>query len=132
MQGGLLINFISANINLMGTGGGNQNCAINLSTYNIGANAPACSIIIQDDGNYGCTLAIKQKTTGSISNTQFNTIGWDNSGNCTMYKNLNVSGATILKSLLGIGTSSPQAQIHVIGAAATNTMRIESLITGSN
>ena len=56
----------------------------------------------------------------------------DNAGNITMPYTSSLLCLTGSSAKLGIGTSAPQAQFHIIGATGTNTMKIESLITGSN
>ena len=41
-------------------------------------------------------------------------------GAATFNSTVNLDGNIITPAYLGVGTLSPQAQIHVIGAAATN------------
>jgi hypothetical protein len=51
-----------------GLGSGSQ-CIMNLSTYVYSLNASPCSIVVTDDGNFGCSFAINQKTKGAITNS---------------------------------------------------------------
>ena len=87
----------------------------------------------------GCTFKIYPTLGYSfICNNIYTALTMDTGGNCSMPYNLTLSGTssnlclTGSSAKLGIGTSSPQAQLHVIGAVASNTMKIESLITGSD
>ena len=49
-----------------GVGSGSQ-CIMNLSTYVYALNQPPCSIVVTDDGNFGCSFAINQKIKGLIT-----------------------------------------------------------------
>ena len=62
-----------------GTGGAGATSILNFSTYPT-TNAYNCSLITTDDGNFGATFQIKQKTNGAITNTQFTSFYINSSG----------------------------------------------------
>jgi len=73
--------------NIVGNSGSGAGAltTINLSTYvPTGSNAYPVTIQLTDDGNYGNSIAIKQKTPGAMANAQITTLALSNAGLMTL------------------------------------------------
>jgi hypothetical protein len=111
-------------IGTSGTGAGAQ-CIMNLSPYIYSLNPSPCSVVITDDGSYGCSFAINQKTKGAIANSQFTSFLLDDVGTCTLTNNLKVTGTNsqLLMSgsnpYIGIGMT-PQWPIDITNSSGGN------------
>jgi hypothetical protein len=81
---------------------------INLSTFDVGDNQSNCSIIATDNGNFGATFQINQKTSGAITNTQFTSLF------------INASGD------VGIGTVSPEVKLDANGGLLVRAAALNS------
>ena len=86
----------------MAQGGSGATTQLNLSTYDTTTNLPNCSLIATDNGNYGATFQIKQKTAGADANAQFTSLYINASGN------------------IGLGTDNPRCKLEVAGIANIN------------
>jgi hypothetical protein len=118
-------------INTSGTGSGAQ-CIMNLATYTPGANASSCSIVTTDDGSFGNTFAIKQKTKGAATNSQFTSLLLDDTGNCTIAGGLTVGGATALTAS-NYGTYISNTGLSTSGGTITGNLAVNGTTTlGSN
>lgn len=85
-----------ATLKLVGGGGVNSRVAIDLSTYNSGANDPTARIMAQDD-NYSSHIHLQTKNTGSASNPLTTRMFIRNDGN------------------IGIGNTTPNYKMSVSG-----------------
>jgi len=68
-------------LTVMGQGGAGAISQINLSTYDTTTNAPNCSLIATDTGDFGATFQIKQKLAGADTNGQFTSLILNVDGN---------------------------------------------------
>jgi hypothetical protein len=93
-------------LSINGQGSAGSKSQINLSTYDEGVNAPTCSLIATDDGNFSSSFQINLKTVGSITNSQFTAFQINTSGN------------------IGIGTTNPFSSLHIHKNAVTQDVRI--------
>jgi hypothetical protein len=93
-------------LSINGQGSAGAKSQINLSTYEEGVNAPTCSLIATDDGNFSSSFQINLKTVGSITNSQFTAFQINTSGN------------------IGIGTTNPFSSLHIHKNAVTQDVRI--------
>jgi hypothetical protein len=69
------------NLIIMAQGGAGATSTINLSTYDHTTNAPNCSLIATDTGDFGATFQIKQKLAGANTNGQFTSFIMNVDGN---------------------------------------------------
>jgi hypothetical protein len=70
-------------LTIMAQGGLGATSQLNLSTYDHTTNLSPCSLIATDNGTFGSTFQIKQKTNGANANAQFTSLSIDASGNST-------------------------------------------------
>lgn len=68
-------------LTIMGQGGAGATSTINLSTYDHTTNAPNCSLIATDTGDFGATFQIRQKLATADTNAQFTSLIIDKDGN---------------------------------------------------
>jgi hypothetical protein len=68
-------------LTVMGQGGAGAISQINLSTYDTTTNAPNCSLIATDTGDFGATFQIKQKLATADTNAQFTSFIINKDGN---------------------------------------------------
>ena len=69
------------NLIIMAQGGAGATSTLNLSTYDHTTNAPNCSLIATDTGDFGATFQIKQKLAGANTNGQFTSFIMNVDGN---------------------------------------------------
>jgi hypothetical protein len=119
MTGNLTISKSAPLLTLKGSGGLGSISQINLSTYDEGANQSSCSILATDNGNFGATFQINQKTSGAITNTQFTSLFINASGNVGIGTNnpgtnkLNVIGNTSINGLLNVHNGFPNGNVNM-------------------
>jgi hypothetical protein len=68
-------------LTVMAQGGSGATSTLNLTTYNNTTNAPNCSLIATDTGDFGATFQIKQKLATADTNAQFTSLIIDKDGN---------------------------------------------------
>jgi hypothetical protein len=71
----------NAGLTIMSQGGTGATSQLNLSTYDHTTFLSPCSLIATDNGTFGSTFQIKQKTSGANANAQFTSLSIDASGN---------------------------------------------------
>jgi hypothetical protein len=99
-------------LTIMGQGGAGATSTINLSTYDTTTNAPNCSLIATDTGDFGATFQIKQKLATADTNAQFTSFIIDKDGNAAfgnaVYANtkLYVNGKTRFEDIVTYTTGN--------------------------
>ncbi len=68
-------------LRLTGGGGSGAACAIDLATYDPGANSPAFRVLAVDDNNFGANVEFQLKLSGSISNSLISRLFLNTNGN---------------------------------------------------
>jgi len=97
-------------LTISGQGGAGAKSQINLSVYDPGIYANACTLLAIDDGQFGAIFKINLKTTGSITNGQFTALNIGNNGN------------------VGIGTTNSTYKLEVAGNSFfDNTINFNTL-----
>jgi len=92
-----LLNITGTNpiLTIMGQGGAGATSQLNLSTYDHTTFLSPCSLIATDNGTFGSSFQIKQKTSGANANAQFTSLSIDASGTVNIVNTLQVAGNDI-------------------------------------
>jgi hypothetical protein len=105
-------------LTVMAQGGSGAKSILNLTTYDNTTNSTSCSLIATDNGSFGASFQINQKTSGANTNTQFTSFFISPTGN------------------VGIGTTDNVANIKLDcrGALYTTNLTVfdSNTISGNN
>lgn len=106
-----------ATLKLVGGGGVNSRVAIDLSTYNSGANDPTNRIMVQDD-NFSAHIHLQTKNTGSASNPLTTRMFIRNDGNVGIGNTTPSQALTVSGNILATGNINANGTLNVQQSSA--------------